>query len=549
MEGVSSEVYARAARGPEPAAAVTGRRWWPFAVAALLLGELLLLLGSYSTASLATCDAAWARWVERSRLVPQIALVVLTAFFLFRRAGESEPPAQPPGPARPAAWVAASLLAQLACFALLFRLSGWIFDEQLASARRPGLWLALWLGAASACTALGALACLPLSSVLQKLRRNASFALGAALLGLAAWAAGNWVADELRLPLRTPTLWMAALCLRPFTSDLIFDAGEFVFGTSAFRVRVAPQCSGFEGLGLTLVFLVAYLGVFRRELRFPQALLLPLLGTLAVFGINALRLALLVLLGDAGWTELAQGGFHSIAGTIAFCAVALGSVLASRRLGFFALERSAREGPSEERDSTAAHLLPFLLLVALGMLVQAFGEAARPLAPFGVLLVIGALLLHRREYALRMPIAPGLALALGGLAALAWVLLPHPQAGGAKDELLRGVDASAPLALGLRLFAYLLVVPLAEELAFRAYLLRRLVRPSWQAVAPEQVTIPAWLLSSAAFGLLHPHWPAAILAGALYGLVYVRSGSLGAAVLAHATTNALLAGLALAGLL
>ena len=52
----------------------------------------------------------------------------------------------------------------------------------------------------------------------------------------------------------------------------------------------------------------------------------------------------------------------------------------------------------------------------------------------------------------------------------------------------------------------------------------------------------ALLLSALAFGVLHGSmWPIGIIAGLAYGFLAMRSGRLGEAIAAHATTNALLA--------
>jgi CAAX prenyl protease-like protein len=85
-------------------------------------------------------------------------------------------------------------------------------------------------------------------------------------------------------------------------------------------------------------------------------------------------------------------------------------------------------------------------------------------------------------------------------------------------------------------------VPFAEELAFRGYLLRRLMAEDFETVPIGRFTWPALLLSSLAFGALHgERWLAGTLAGLIYGLAMARRGKLADAVVAHATTNALLA--------
>lgn len=86
-----------------------------------------------------------------------------------------------------------------------------------------------------------------------------------------------------------------------------------------------------------------------------------------------------------------------------------------------------------------------------------------------------------------------------------------------------------------------LVVPLVEELAFRAYLLR-VVERRLITVLPTLWAMGGGLAASAlVFGLLHGEWLAGFIAGLVYGLVYLRQGKIYDAVLAHVVTNFMLA--------
>ena len=124
--------------------------------------------------------------------------------------------------------------------------------------------------------------------------------------------------------------------------------------------------------------------------------------------------------------------------------------------------------------------------------------------------------------------------------------------------LLTGTDASTPSPLGatlaameptkrmtwiiFRVAAAVITVPLAEELAFRAFLMRRIMSGDVESVAYRSVTLVAILLSSVVFGLMHGRlWVAGIVAGVAYAFAAKRTNRLGEAVAAHATTNLLLA--------
>ena len=91
-----------------------------------------------------------------------------------------------------------------------------------------------------------------------------------------------------------------------------------------------------------------------------------------------------------------------------------------------------------------------------------------------------------------------------------------------------------------RVIGSVITVPLAEELTFRGFLTRRLIAADFDSVSPGRFTWTAFALSSVAFGVLHDRWLEGTMAGMLYALAYYRRGSLGEAVAAHATTNALL---------
>jgi CAAX prenyl protease-like protein len=86
------------------------------------------------------------------------------------------------------------------------------------------------------------------------------------------------------------------------------------------------------------------------------------------------------------------------------------------------------------------------------------------------------------------------------------------------------------------------VVPLAEELAYRGYLLRRLVATDFESVPFASVGRTPLLVSSLACGILDgPLWPAGIAAGIGFALLVIRTRRMGEAVAAHIVTNALLA--------
>jgi CAAX prenyl protease-like protein len=183
--------------------------------------------------------------------------------------------------------------------------------------------------------------------------------------------------------------------------------------------------------------------------------------------------------------------------------------------------------------------------VAFAMVSAATCEGFDYLYPARVITVAGALWFYRRNYA-RLGWSPSwTAVPVGALVALLWIAMAPTDAESATAKSLAGLSNMPPLAsgawLGLRLLGYVALVPIAEELAFRAYLMRQLVAADFESVALGRFTWFSLLGTSVVFGILHERWLVGGLAGLAYGLLLCRRGRIGDCVLAHATTNGLLA--------
>lgn len=85
-----------------------------------------------------------------------------------------------------------------------------------------------------------------------------------------------------------------------------------------------------------------------------------------------------------------------------------------------------------------------------------------------------------------------------------------------------------------------LIVPLMEELFWRSFLMRWVQSPQFESVPPQQVGVKAVVLSTFVFVLAHTLWLGAAIAGLAYALLYIRTGRLWVAVIAHAVTNGVL---------
>lgn len=130
-----------------------------------------------------------------------------------------------------------------------------------------------------------------------------------------------------------------------------------------------------------------------------------------------------------------------------------------------------------------------------------------------------------------------------------WLALAHRAAlaASASPTALRSLPPFAAAGwLLFRVAGSVITAPLAEELAFRGYLTRRLVASDFASVALGRFTWVSFLFSSALFGVMHNSWLAGTLAGMIFAVALYRRSSLADAVVAHSTANGLLAAYALA---
>jgi exosortase E/protease (VPEID-CTERM system) len=425
--------------------------------------------------------------------------------------------------------------------------------EPRGSSLYSGLLIAAWLILGLAGIAAAAAAVFPFriwSGIIGTSRRlwPAALVLSVFVWFLGFYAIDAW--DQSRWSFaQDVTFQLVSWMLAPFLSPIIRDPVTRTIGSETFSVSVAPLCSGWEGLGLALVFAIAWLWLSRRVYRFPRALIL-IPGALAlIFFLNAVRIAALILIGHHGAPLVATTGFHSQAGWIGFNLVVLGVAVISPRIPWLVRETESRQRQAAP-NPTVAYLLPFAVILAAGLISRAASAEFEWLYPLRFAAAAIALYAFRREYRDLIRWPGWESWACGAVVFLIWIGLDrgaHADSGLAAG--LRALPAPARVAwLVCRVLGAVVTVPIAEELAFRGFLLRRLVAEKFEDVDLGVLKWPALLISSLAFGLMHgDRWIAGAIAGGLYAAVMIRRRSLVDAAVAHATTNALIASLVLMG--
>lgn len=356
-------------------------------------------------------------------------------------------------------------------------------------------------------------------------------------------ALGGWFAGGLWISSSAMTLSAVELALSPFY-PMTRHPSTNVIGTDSFYVDVSPACSGMEGMALILSFSFLYLWAFREQLRFPHAFLIIPFGICAIWCANVLRIAALIAIGASVSPEIALGGFHSQAGWIAFCGVALGLILVSHRIFGFPSESTAQTPHNSMGANIAGALLvPFLCSVAASMAVDAASADFRVWYPISVIATAGALWAFRRQYRGIIVRPTWMSIGVGVGVFIVWVLIV-PESETAGDALLGGIAALSPVQAALwiafRIVGCVITVPIAEELAFRGYLLGKLARSSLDSVPATRFTWLSFAVSSLLFGLLHSNWLAGAVAGAGFAMAYYSRGRIIDAIAAHMVSNALI---------
>ncbi|MDC8786629.1 CAAX prenyl protease-related protein [Roseateles koreensis] len=207
--------------------------------------------------------------------------------------------------------------------------------------------------------------------------------------------------------------------------------------------------------------------------------------------------------------------------------------------------------PTGLSPAALARIIPFALFMLLlglrGYLPTDADFDARWIYGASVFIVGAALAWHWRGYGeLARQNLPGrrdtlLSIAVGLLVFVLWIHLDAPwmQIGEPTASFLP-LDLQGhkiwPL-IALRWTGAALIVPVMEELFWRAFLMRWIVSPQFETVDPRGVGLKPIMLSTFVFMLAHTLWLAAIVAGLAYAYLYMRTGKLWTAVIAHAVTN------------
>ena len=401
----------------------------------------------------------------------------------------------------------------------------------------------LWLGVAASWIGLVALS----SSAVSR-RREFLLLAGLAL----AFLLDAGVASRVGALLLPATLSLVRLLLSlggvefvDFSSSI---EGFPVVGTAGFQVEINPPCAGYQGILLSLILVGVCLYFLRPQVTASRVAVVLVSSAVALYLLNALRIAILIVIGSSYSPDVAMLGFHTNFGLLSAVVVSLLSVALLVPSPRNASPSDAGETKRLSIDDGVLRdvdvLLPLTLLLAASLLAGLLTGNFNWLYPVPIAAAALGLFLVRDRLVSELGEGRLLSVLWGAAAFIVWIILipKDPVASAAFQETL----FSAPLWIAapwlvIRILGSILIVPLAEELAFRGFAMGAATKVFGARLRGAWPSVAALLVTSVAYGAVHSQLVAASLVGLIYGGVRLWTGRIWDAIVAHAVSNTLLA--------
>jgi CAAX prenyl protease-like protein len=167
------------------------------------------------------------------------------------------------------------------------------------------------------------------------------------------------------------------------------------------------------------------------------------------------------------------------------------------------------------------------------------------LYPVKTIAVAAALWFFRKEYEELRPNFSILAVVVGLVAIVIWIGIDsfYPKFTQATpfDPTTIASVGQRNLFLTFRVIGAVIVVPLMEELFWRAFLIRWLINENFKSVPVGAFTWLSFAVTVGLFGAEHSEWLAGLICGVLYNGLYYKRKDVFSCVVAHAVSNAALA--------
>lgn len=202
------------------------------------------------------------------------------------------------------------------------------------------------------------------------------------------------------------------------------------------------------------------------------------------------------------------------------------------------------------RHPAVPYVLPFAIFLLL-LALAPYWQWAPELEQYWRVLILALVVLFFSRRVLDFRFAKPVASILFGIAVFVLWILPDTLIPGWRQHWLfsnsitgsvqSSIPAEALTSTGVlvaRTIRAALLVPIIEELFWRAWLMRWLVDPEFERVKLGTFTLFSFAMTAVLFASEHgPYWEVGLLAGLAYNYWMVHTKRLGDLILAHGVTN------------
>jgi CAAX prenyl protease-like protein len=195
----------------------------------------------------------------------------------------------------------------------------------------------------------------------------------------------------------------------------------------------------------------------------------------------------------------------------------------------------------------APFVAPFLAFMLFLSAEGNFPDQHYLLYPLKTILVLGVISYYWPKLPTLVPSATLLSILVGVLGVVLWVgldpyLVRYDQPLVGRNPFLMYQADEAWILFGIRVLGISIMVPMMEELFWRGFLMRWLIKEDFTSIPLGTYQHMSFWVTTALFATVHgSEWPLAVIVGILYGFWFVRTKRLGDIMVAHGVTNFLLA--------
>jgi uncharacterized protein len=199
---------------------------------------------------------------------------------------------------------------------------------------------------------------------------------------------------------------------------------------------------------------------------------------------------------------------------------------------------------------STSQIMPFVapfFVFALFLSIQGFfPDQHYLLYPVVTVLVAGLLAYYWRRLPPLQPAFPLMSVLVGVVGVILWVgldpyLVRYDQPLIGRNPFQLYPASEAWVLFGFRLAGIAICVPIMEELFWRGFLMRYVIKEDFTTVPLGTYQPLSFWVTTAFFAAVHgAEWPLAVIVGILYGFWFVRTKSLGSIMVAHGVTNFLM---------